>query len=111
MGKGLCLTPESKGTHVAFSAGTGILVFIDLIAKIALQELKIIPEQDWMHPDFRLVLYASFLNKDDAIGIHLIQKLQDLMKARKKNTFELHLKMMDKDRKRWDEVFIFDSLQ
>ena len=42
MGKGLGITKESKGTHYAFSAGTGILAFIDLVARIALGELDII---------------------------------------------------------------------
>lgn len=36
LGKGLGVTPESKGTHFAFSAGTGILVFIDLIMRLLL---------------------------------------------------------------------------
>ena len=30
MGKGLCL--KRTGTHIAFSAGTGILVYVDLVA-------------------------------------------------------------------------------
>ena len=30
MGKGLCIKPH--GAHVAFVAGTGVLVFVDLIA-------------------------------------------------------------------------------
>jgi hypothetical protein len=30
MGKGLCI--QKEGTHVAFVAGTGVLVFIDLVA-------------------------------------------------------------------------------
>lgn len=37
MGKGLGLDTESQGLHVAFAAGTGILVFVDLIAKLVLQ--------------------------------------------------------------------------
>lgn len=36
MGKGLGLTHESIGDYYAFAAGTGVLVFIDLIARIAL---------------------------------------------------------------------------
>jgi hypothetical protein len=34
MGKGLGLTPDSKGHHIAFAAGTGVLVFVDLVARI-----------------------------------------------------------------------------
>jgi hypothetical protein len=36
MGKGLGLTHESTGDYYAFAAGTGVLVFIDLVARIAL---------------------------------------------------------------------------
>ena len=45
MGRGLGLSKDSKGTFVAFSAGTGILVFIDLVAKLALRELNSIPPE------------------------------------------------------------------
>jgi hypothetical protein len=44
LGKGLGLTPSSKGIHIVFSAGTGILAFIDMIAKLILQTLDLIPE-------------------------------------------------------------------
>ena len=43
LGKGLGVTTETKGTHFAYSAGTGILVFIDLVARMLLQELGLIP--------------------------------------------------------------------
>jgi len=36
MGKGLGLTHESTGDYFAFAAGTGVLVFFDLVARIAL---------------------------------------------------------------------------
>ena len=36
LGKGLGLTTTSKGVHLAFAAGTGVLVFMDLIAKLIL---------------------------------------------------------------------------
>ena len=35
MGKGLCL--EESGVHVAFCAGTGVLVFLDLISHLLLR--------------------------------------------------------------------------
>jgi hypothetical protein len=43
LGKGLGVTTDTKGTHFAYSAGTGILVFIDLVARMLLQELGLIP--------------------------------------------------------------------
>ena len=39
MGKGL--NPQNRGTHVAYTAGTGILVFIDLVAYILRKNLGI----------------------------------------------------------------------
>ena len=35
MGKGLCI--EESGVHVAFCAGTGVLVFLDLIAHLLMR--------------------------------------------------------------------------
>ena len=35
MGKGLCL--EDHGVHVAFCAGTGVLVFLDLVSHMLLR--------------------------------------------------------------------------
>jgi len=43
LGKGLGVSAETKGCHFAYSAGTGILVFIDLVARMLLQELGYIP--------------------------------------------------------------------
>ena len=40
IGKGLGLTTKSEGTFLAFSAGTGVLVFIDLVAKMLLTLLN-----------------------------------------------------------------------
>ena len=44
MGKGLGLSESSEGLHIAFAAGTGILVFVDLVARIAVGDLDLIPE-------------------------------------------------------------------
>ena len=35
MGKGLCM--EQSGVHVAFCAGTGVLVFLDLISHLLMR--------------------------------------------------------------------------
>ena len=37
LGKGLGIFPNSKGVHIAFSAGTGILPYMDMVAKMLLQ--------------------------------------------------------------------------
>jgi hypothetical protein len=52
MGKGLGLTKESQGVHYAFAAGTGVLVFVDLVARILLGVKKLIPEEQRLHSNF-----------------------------------------------------------
>jgi len=52
MGKGLCITGETKGLHVAFAAGTGVLVFIDLICRIALTNMELIPTENRLNKNF-----------------------------------------------------------
>lgn len=39
MGKGLMV--KTTGVHVAFAAGTGVLVFVDLVMMLALANLRI----------------------------------------------------------------------
>jgi NAD(P)H-flavin reductase len=60
MGKGLGLTTESKGQHLAFAAGTGVLPFVDMVARLWMGEKKLIPNDEMLNKDFELVLYASF---------------------------------------------------
>jgi len=60
MGKGLGIQPE--GVHVAFTAGTGILVFIDLVAHLIRKNLGHLDAQEdsQLSPSFKFVLYVSF---------------------------------------------------
>jgi len=39
MGKGLCV--KQTGVHVAFAAGTGVLVFVDLVMQLALVNMQL----------------------------------------------------------------------
>ena len=52
MGKGLGLNAESQGVHMAFAAGTGILVFVDVVARLILSSLEVIHESQRFHPSF-----------------------------------------------------------
>lgn len=71
MGKGLGITKDSTGDFVAFAAGTGVLVFIDLVARLILKDLDAIPTETFAK-GFRLHLYVSFHNKNDAIALRLL---------------------------------------
>ena len=64
IGKGLGLTSESKGQHLAFSAGTGVLVFIDLVARMLLGQKNLIPKEQMLNDDFSLVLYVGFESRN-----------------------------------------------
>ena len=60
MGKGLMIDNNSTGLHFAFAAGTGVLVYIDLVARLLLQTVGNYPPENKMHPGFKFVLFASF---------------------------------------------------
>jgi hypothetical protein len=70
MGKGLCIEPS--GVHVAFCAGTGVLVFLDLISHLLLRSYykhyvdpKDVPESmNQIKDDFTFLFYVSMLSMD-----------------------------------------------
>ena len=43
MGRGLGVTSSTKGVHFAFAAGTGVLVLIDLVARMILESIGAVP--------------------------------------------------------------------
>ncbi len=75
MGKGLDI--QADGTHIAFSAGTGILVFIDLVAHLIRKNLgQMDPEEDaQLSGGFRFILYVSFPKQEEAIALDLCHGL------------------------------------
>lgn len=60
MGRGLGLTKDSQGKHFAFAAGTGVLVFVDLLARMSLAFLDVIQKDQRLHAEFSLELFVSF---------------------------------------------------
>jgi len=54
------LTKDSQGKHFAFAAGTGVLVFVDLLARMSLAFLDVIPKDQRLHAEFSLELFVSF---------------------------------------------------
>jgi len=90
---GLSLGVQPEGTHIAFAAGTGILPFIDLVAHLLLVLVSgngtavnsdsgadlLQGSANRVNPDtFKLVLYTSFLDEEEAVGLELIVALQEL---------------------------------
>jgi hypothetical protein len=62
---------------VAFVAGTGVLVFIDLVAFMIRQNLGLLNQSDSkiLNKNFKFTLYVSFANQEEAIAIHLLEGL------------------------------------
>ena len=65
------------GTHIAFSGGTGVLVFLDLVAYIFRKNVhENMPGMDMikgesfddLKPDFKFILYIAFPNEQEALG-------------------------------------------
>lgn len=102
MGKGLGLTKDSQGVYYAFAAGTGVLVFVDLIARILLGVKKFIPEEQRLHENFQLVMYASFQNRDDGIALKLMETLNEMNLPQ----FKLVLRFSDQKSPRWGKEFL-----
>ena len=98
MGKGLGI--EQAGRHVAFTAGTGVLVFVDLVAHLLLRLLaanggpSILGQcKDSYSVEldkFSFELYTSFATAEEAIGLELIEMLVKVCKCFKLPNLFIH---------------------
>jgi len=98
---------------VAFCAGTGALVFIDLIAallmKNCLKHSRKLPEGvDFFEDDFKLHLYCAFRDRDTAIGLELINLLE---KVTNDDSFKATIRLSvveegEVKKPRWTETYI-----
>ena len=82
MGKGLQIRPN--GIHVAFCAGTGVLVFLDLVSQLLLKNAfesdgkKVPDEMKFYEDDFEFHLYVAFQDRESAIGLDVIEALESV---------------------------------
>ena len=91
MGKGL--NPASGGRHIGYAAGTGILVYVDLIGHLILKlvaaqggpdvigTLRKSPEYadvPLLDDDFKFEIYTGFFSSEEAIALPLLEALQEL---------------------------------
>ena len=79
MGMGLSL--DTNGHNIAFAGGTGVLVFLDLVAMILLQNCGgNIPDKSKPNfgPKFIFTLYYTAPSEEEAIGLELCQKVFQL---------------------------------
>mmetsp|Transcript_10565 Transcript_10565/g.17727 ORF Transcript_10565/g.17727 Transcript_10565/m.17727 type:complete len:232 (-) Transcript_10565:65-760(-) len=124
---GMGLDVQKKGIHVAFSAGTGILVFIDIVAHLILRLLEEngypnifgintkgtdIPRIDMKK--FKFVLFSSFSCDEESICLPLIDSLKQLCrKFDRPFLFEHHSRISNqtKSPQRWDKKFFSQTIQ
>ena len=85
MGRGLEIT--KSGLHIAFCAGTGVLVFLDLVAHLLMRNVFLAKQsQDQVDPqflqlkdDFEFHLYVAFQDVDQSIGLQLCEGLERML--------------------------------
>lgn len=76
MGTGLRISPG--GTHIAFSAGTGALVFMDLAAECLLKTIGQSYESSYLQNDFKFVFYIYAASRDHVVGLELLEQIAAL---------------------------------
>ena len=107
---------DKNGHNIAFTGGTGILVFLDVVAMILLQACgeKIQGEsRPNFGPDFKFTLYFAAPSEEEAIGLQLLEKVYELTQKLGLKIFNLVLRISGKGTKlpRWDKAYITQQLK
>lgn len=94
---GIGLDPQNNGIHVAFAAGTGVLTFMDFVAHIAIRVLSkhkgtTVNHSEDLSSKFQFVLHVSFYNEQQAIGLPLLQSLDQFCAKHGYDDFKLYLR-------------------
>ena len=93
MGKGI--NPARAGTNIAFTAGTGCLVFMDLVAYLIRLNLGINDKEEMVDKSFKFIFYASFPKEADSIGVDMCRGLEELCNKKGVKNFEFHVRFSD----------------
>jgi len=117
MGKGLLAKQgedSSNGVHIAFAAGTGVLVFMDLVAHLIRKQCNLLSkEEKVVGDDFKLIFYVSFPSKVDGYALELLEQFDKFCKEKNCDCFRLMLRLSDGSgsiKGRWDANFIDNTL-
>ncbi len=119
LGKSLGLS--KNGEHVAFLAGTGVLVFMDLVALISRFHLGILNNDPLglfaKESTFKLVLFVSFPDESHSIGLDLLRSLHSYCQKNSFTTFELILRLSNNQPNqnilsstRWTEEYLKEQI-
>ena len=122
MGKGLCI--EDHGVHVAFCAGTRVLVFLDLVSHLLLRayykhyctDTDQVPiEMFQLKDDFTFLFYVSMLSMDSEIGLSMCEALEKVNRKLGETNFKLTVRISKRwDGMRgqvWDQAFVEQELK
>ena len=108
---GLGLDIQTEGHHLVFCAGTGCLVYLDLVAHIILDICTRSSKDRIFKDSFKLTFYLSAPSEEHAIGLTLLQYAEAVSNHLKLDIFELKLRLSTmKNVPRWNEKFIEDQL-
>ena len=103
MGQGLGLNHKTAGLHLAFAAGTGVLTFFDLVARIRLNQF--FDEKNRLSDGFRFRLYVTS-KPDEHIHKSVVEGVQEHVG---KDRFEIIYRK--KGDPRWDKKFVEKCLK
>lgn len=73
---------KKSGLHLAFTSGTGVLPFMDLIGHLLFTTLGLnsalgVDPDDCVRPDFKLKLFVSFSSRKEMVGSELLERVRD----------------------------------
>lgn len=78
MGKGLGC--KRKGIHIGFSAGVGVIYFLDLVTHLAKKHMGLLSkgEEKMLDDDFKFVFFTSFADEESSVGLHYLRAVDKM---------------------------------
>ena len=114
---GKSLMADTKGTHIVFAAGTGVLCYVDLVAHLALANLGVISGEDTVDVTLKgsslRSTYPSSLEMTQSPSISLFEALEEYCNNNEKSNFELTVRLSKEKQNsaRWNKDFIEAQLK
>lgn len=87
---------------------------MDLVAHLIRKQLDILTNDEKGlidANDFKFVFYVSFQNREQAIALELLEKFDQLCKKMGSSLFELHVRLGDSAKEKWDGNYLEKALE